>query len=122
MDKNKAKWSAIGNRRSRVRKTVSGTAARPRLAVYRSEKHIYGQLIDDESGRTLASASTVSGELREQVKELGPTDAAKKVGEVLAGKAVAAGITAAVFDRGGRQYTGRVAALADAARAKGLQF
>ena len=92
------------------------------LVVYRSEQHIYGQIIDDVAGRTLASASTRDGSLREQVKDLKPLDAAKAVGEALAAAAQKAGITAICFDRNGRSYAGRLKALADAARAKGLQF
>lgn len=122
MDKNKQKWEAIATKKLRIRKTVSGSKERPRLSVYRSEKHIYGQIIDDESGRTLVSASTVAKELREQVKDLDPTAAAKAIGEALASKAKAAGVTRVVFDRNGRRYGGRLQALADAARAKGLQF
>ena len=122
MDKNKQKWEAIATKKLRIRKTVSGSKERPRLSIYRSEKHIYGQIIDDESGRTLASASTVAKELREQLKDLDPTAAAKAIGEALASKAQAAGVTKVVFDRNGRRYGGRLQALADAARAKGLQF
>jgi large subunit ribosomal protein L18 len=103
-------------RHARVRKKVSGTAARPRLAVFRSNKHIYGQLIDDLSGATLVAASTL------EAKASGhKTDAAKAVGALLGQKAVAAGITEAVFDRGGNRYHGRVASLADGAREAGLK-
>ncbi len=122
MDKNKQKWEAIATKKLRIRKTVSGSKERPRLSIYRSEKHIYGQIIDDESGRTLASASSISKELRDQVKDLDPTAAAKAIGEALASKAQAVGVTKVVFDRNGRRYGGRLQALADAARAKGLQF
>lgn len=116
------KQAALATRKLRVRRTVSGEAERPRLSVYRSEKHIYGQIVDDVSGRTLAAASTISRDLRDIVKELSPKDAATKVGEHLAEKAKASGVSKVVFDRGGRRYTGRVAALADGARSKGLQF
>jgi large subunit ribosomal protein L18 len=122
MDKNRAKWSAIATKKLRIRKVVEGNAERPRLSVYRSEKHIYCQVIDDIKGHTLLSASTVSGDLAKQVEQLSPMDAAKAVGEALAAKALAAGITKVVFDRNGRRYGGRLEALADAARAKGLQF
>jgi large subunit ribosomal protein L18 len=122
MDKNRAKWSAIATKKLRIRKTVEGNAERPRLSVYRSEKHIYCQVVDDIKGHTLLSASTVSGDLAKQVESLSPMDAAKAVGEALASKAIAAGITKVVFDRNGRRYGGRLEALADAARAKGLQF
>jgi large subunit ribosomal protein L18 len=116
------KWAAIATKKRRIRKKVAGTAARPRLTVYRSEQHIYGQIIDDDAGRTLAAASTRDQSLRDQVKELKPIDAAKKVGEALAEAAAKVGVSAVCFDRGGRTYAGRIKALADAARAKGLQF
>jgi large subunit ribosomal protein L18 len=122
MDRNIAKRQALEARKFRVRKTVVGTPERPRLSVYRSEKHIYGQIIDDSSGRTLFAASTVTKDLRDRVKDLDPTAAAKAVGEALAAMAVGGGVTAVVFDRSGRRYGGRIKALADAARGKGLQF
>ena len=122
MDKNRAKWSAIATKKSRIRKNVEGTSERPRLSVYRSEKHIYGQIVDDLKGHTLVSASTVGSDLAKQVESLSPMDAAKAVGEALASKAIAAGVTKVVFDRNGRRYGGRLQALAEAARAKGLQF
>jgi large subunit ribosomal protein L18 len=106
-------------RHLRVRKKVRGDAQRPRLAVFRSNKHTYAQLIDDVAGRTLASASTVESAAS------GPTatvDAAKAVGERLGERAKAAGVTSAVFDRGGFKYHGRVAAVADGARSAGLEF
>jgi large subunit ribosomal protein L18 len=107
-------------RHKRVRRRVHGSAERPRLAVFRSNKHISAQLIDDDSGRTLAAASTVEGDLRGAAG--GNIDAATKVGNLVASRAKAAGITTVVFDRGGFAYHGRVAALADAARAEGLEF
>jgi large subunit ribosomal protein L18 len=122
MEKNRAKWAAIATKKMRIRKTVEGSAERPRLSVYRSEAHIYGQIIDDITGKTLASASSVAKDLHDQVKSLKPIDAAKAVGEALAAKAQQAGITKVVFDRNGRRYGGRIQALADAARGKGLQF
>ncbi len=122
MDKQKAKRDAVARIKLRIRKSVNGVAGRPRLTVYRSEKHIYAQVVDDLSGKTLVSASTVSKDLREQAKDLKPIDAAKLIGTAVADKAVKAGITAVVLDRNGRRYGGRIAALADAARAKGLQF
>ena len=122
MDKNKAKWSAIATKKQRIHKDVFGDAARPRLSVYRSEKHIYGQVIDDVQGRTLFAISDLSKDLREQVKDLDPTAAAKAVGEALAVKALAGGVTKVVFDRNGRRYGGRLLAFAEGARAKGLQF
>ena len=103
---------------SRIRRKVRGSTARPRLAVYRSLNHIYAQLIDDEQGRTLASASSTEKALR------GPTggnvDAARRVGQAIAERALAAGVSSVVFDRGGYLYHGRVRALTDAARAAGL--
>ena len=99
-----------------IRKRVSGTPARPRLAVYRSNRHIYAQLIDDTRAVTVAHASDA------EVKAEGPTERAKKVGELLAGRAKDAGVASAVFDRGGRRYHGRVAALAEGAREGGLQI
>lgn len=109
-------------RHLRVRKKVFGTPDRPRLAVFRSLNHIYAQIIDDVRGHTLVSASTLDPEIREKVKGLRKTDAARVVGEVLGQRALAAGITRVVFDRGGFKYHGRVKALADGARAAGLQF
>ena len=113
------KVDARKRRHFRVRKKVRGTAARPRLSVFRSNKHIYAQVIDDVSGRTLASASTSE----KGVSGSGATvDAAKAVGQRLGERAKAAGITTAVFDRGGFKYHGRVAAVADGARDAGLEF
>ena len=122
MDRNQAKRASIATKKLRIRKNVFGTAERPRLSVYRSEKHIYGQIINDIDGKTLFSASTVAKDLAAQVKDLDPTAAAKAVGEALAAKAVSGGVTAVVFDRNGRKYGGRLAALAEAARSKGLNF
>ncbi len=107
-------------RHKRVRRRVEGTAERPRLAVFRSNKHITAQLIDDLAGRTLASASSVEPSLRETPG--GNIAAARSVGSLVASRAKSAGITTVVFDRGGFAYHGRVAALADAARAEGLEF
>jgi large subunit ribosomal protein L18 len=103
-----------------VRSKLSGTAARPRLNVYRSNKHIYAQLIDDVNGVTLASASTLDKEV--SVESASNSDAAVKIGELVAKRAVEKGITSVVFDRGGYLYHGRVKALADAARENGLEF
>ena len=107
-------------RHVRVRKRVRGTAERPRLAVFRSARHIYAQVIDDVSGRTLASASTVEQDARSSYG--GNVEAARAVGSRLAERARQQGVTAVVFDRGGFQYHGRIAALADAAREGGLTF
>jgi large subunit ribosomal protein L18 len=103
---------------SRIRRKVRGTTARPRLAVYRSLNHIYAQIIDDEKAQTLASASTTEKSLG--VSKGGNVEAAKKVGQAIAERALAAGISSVVFDRGGYLYHGRVRALTDAARAAGL--
>jgi large subunit ribosomal protein L18 len=106
----------------RVRRRVSGTTERPRLCVYRSLGHIYAQVIDDLSGRTLVAASSVDKDTRAQVKRGGNVAAAKAVGKIVAERAKAAGIGQVVFDRGGYKYHGRVQALADAAREAGLNF
>ena len=116
----KDKQRARARRHYRVRKLVQGTADRPRLAVFRSNKHISAQVIDDRAGRTLAAASTVEPELR--AAPTGNRDAAAKVGRLVAERAKAAGITRVVFDRGGFLYHGRVAAVADAAREAGLEL
>ncbi|HUR78811.1 MAG TPA: 50S ribosomal protein L18 [Acidimicrobiales bacterium] len=107
-------------RHNRVRKRVTGTSARPRLAVFRSAKHITAQVIDDVSGKTLAAASTTEKSLRSASG--GNKAAAEAVGSLIGERAKAAGVTTVVFDRGGFLYHGRVAALADAARAAGLEF
>jgi large subunit ribosomal protein L18 len=106
-------------RHRRVRKRVSGTAERPRLAVFRSNRHIYAQVIDDTSGRTVAAASTAETGLRDGATAT--VDAAKAVGQLVGERARAAGISRVVFDRGGFRYHGRVAALCDGARAAGLE-
>ena len=107
-------------RQRRVRKKVTGTTARPRLSVFRSNRHISAQIIDDENGLTVAAASTSATDLRATTTS--NKDAASKVGTLLAERAQAAGVESVVFDRGGNKYHGRVAALADAARAAGLKF
>ena len=117
----KDKQIARSRRHFRVRKKVAGTAERPRLAVFRSNKHISAQVIDDRSGRTLAAASTVEKSLRD-AGGTGNRSAAASVGRLVAERARAAGVTSVVFDRGGFQYHGRVAAVADAAREAGLEF
>lgn len=109
-------------RHLRVRKKVFGTPERPRLSVYKSLKHIYAQVIDDTRGITLAAASTLSPEIRDQVNGKKNIEAARLVGRLIAEKAKARGITKVVFDRGGYKYHGRLAALADAAREQGLEF
>jgi len=109
-------------RHQRVRKDLAGTPQCPRLNVFRSLQEIYAQVIDDEAGTTLCSASSVDHELRGQVDNLKKTDRARKVGELLAKRAQEKGITEVVFDRGGFKYIGRVKALAEAARQGGLKF
>jgi large subunit ribosomal protein L18 len=106
-------------RHRRVRKKVSGTTERPRLAVFRSNRHIYAQVIDDTTGRTLAAASTAEPGLRGS--STANVDAAKAVGQLVGERAQAAGISRVVFDRGGFRYHGRIAALCDGARAAGLE-
>jgi large subunit ribosomal protein L18 len=110
------------HRHQRVRKNVGGTAARPRLNVYRSLSAIYAQVIDDDAGRTLVSASTLDPELRPRLGGLNKTDQARLVGKLLGERAKAQGVAQVVFDRGGYRYQGRVRALADAAREAGLEF
>ena len=109
-------------RHARVRKHVAGTLERPRLKVFRGLSHIYAQVIDDEAGNTLASASTLDHELRTKVEGKNKTEQAKLVGQAIAERAKAKGIGKVVFDRGGYQYFGRVKALADGAREGGLEF
>ncbi len=120
MKSTKTSRAARIRRHVRVRKTVEGSGARPRLAVYRSLSHIYAQVIDDERGHTLAAASDAEAAIKGGKGT--KTERAKAVGSALAEKAKAAGVTQVVFDRGGNRYHGRVKALADAARASGLQF
>ena len=110
------------HRHHRLRKRVSGTPACPRLSVFRSLKHIYAQIIDDETGHTLASASTLDKSLSDSLKNSADQEAAKIVGRLIAERAVAKGISTVVFDRGGHLFQGRVKALADAAREAGLKF
>lgn len=118
IDKNKERL----RRHLRVRKKISGTAEAPRLSVYRSLNHIYVQIIDDEKGVTLCSASTMEKDVKAEIGEKTKTEAAKLVGKKAAEKALAAGIKKVVFDRGGYLYTGRVQAVADGAREAGLEF
>lgn len=119
----KANSNASRQRRhERVRKKVFGTAERPRLNVFRSSKHVYAQIIDDEAGSTIVAASSLDTELKATLKTGGDIAAAKAIGMAVAKKAIAAGVNVVVFDRGGYPYHGRVAALADAAREGGLEF
>ncbi|CAG7844195.1 50S ribosomal protein L18 [Pseudoclavibacter triregionum] len=114
----KSKQAARGRRHDRLRKKIVGTEARPRLVVTRSARHVFVQIVDDAKGHTLASASTMEAELRSF--EGDKSAKAKRVGELLAERAKAAGIDQVVFDRGGNKYAGRVAAIADGAREAGL--
>jgi large subunit ribosomal protein L18 len=116
--KNITRW----RRKNRVRKKLRGSAVQPRLSVHRSNKHLYCQLIDDESGQTLAAASTRDKSLRDSLPESGNCDAAKRIGQAIAERGRAAGVTRVVFDRGRFKFHGRVAELANAAREGGLQF
>ncbi|MCU0529220.1 MAG: 50S ribosomal protein L18 [Cyanobium sp. Prado107] len=109
-------------RHRRLRRNLSGTSERPRLAVFRSNNHIYAQVIDDNAQSTLCAASTVDKELRTNLKSSASCDASVAVGQLVAQRALAKGISQVVFDRGGNLYHGRVKALADAAREAGLQF
>lgn len=122
MDRHKVIGKQRRRRRFRVRKGIKGTPERPRLSVHRTLKHLYCQLIDDESGKTIAAASTRDKDLREQVKVGGNKDAAKAVGSAMAAKASAAGVKTICFDRGSFKYHGRVAAMADAMREAGISF
>jgi large subunit ribosomal protein L18 len=119
--KNK-KERARGKRKKRIRSRITGTVERPRLNVFRSLKHIYAQAVVDTTGETLVSASTMSPELRGNVKYPGNVEAAKKVGELIAKKCLEKGIQKVVFDRSGYLYHGRIKALAEAARTSGLGF
>ncbi|MCL2617754.1 MAG: 50S ribosomal protein L18 [Defluviitaleaceae bacterium] len=109
-------------RHQRLRNKIAGTAQRPRLAVFRSNDHIYAQVIDDDAQHTLCAASTVEKEVKAKLENTANVEAAKLVGEVLAKKALAKGINNVIFDRGGYLYHGKVKALADAAREAGLSF
>lgn len=109
-------------RHHRVRKRVIGTVDKPRLNVFRSINNIYAQVIDDSDGKTIVAASTLDGEIKSQTKSGGNIEAAKLVGDLIGKRAVEKGFEQVVFDRGGFQYHGRVAALADSARAAGLKF
>jgi large subunit ribosomal protein L18 len=110
------------NRHRRIRRVVRGSGGRPRLVVFRSVKHIYAQVVDDDRGMTVAAAGSLSPELKDTLRSGGNVAAATAVGDLIARKAKAGGIAAVVFDRGGYKYHGRVKALADAARAAGLVF
>lgn len=114
--------NARKRRQRRIRMKISGTAERPRLNVFRSLEHIYAQVIDDETGNTIVSASTLDKSLRDNLAGKGKKDQAKAIGEIVAERAKDAGIETVVFDRGGFIYHGRIKALADGAREGGLKF
>ena len=119
-EKNRRRMRMV--RHERIRDAVSGKADKPRLAVFRSSRHIYAQIINDEAGATLASVSTLQEDIKSGISGKKPLEVAKIVGEKLAERAKAAGVSSVVFDRGGFKYHGRVKALADGARAAGLEF
>lgn len=122
MIKKPSRQVAREKRHYKIRRYIKGTADRPRLAVFRSNSHIYAQVIDDNAGHTLAAASTMEKSLAAGLKSTADVEAAKAVGAAVAKKAMEKGITSVVFDRGGYIYHGKVKALADAAREAGLQF
>ena len=122
MPKIKTKEDARRRRKQRIRKHVFGTPVKPRLAVFRSLNHIYAQAIDDQSGKTILSASSLESEVKGKSKKTGNKETAKFVGELIAQKCKLKGIEAVVFDRSGYIYHGRIKALAEAARAAGLKF
>jgi large subunit ribosomal protein L18 len=121
-DKNKIKQKQLERRKYNIRQTLAGSPERPRLSVFRSDKHISAQVVDDLAGKTLVSASSTQEDIRGDLKNGGNIEAAKRVGKAIAAKAVEAGIKTVAFDRNGRRYHGRIKALADAARAGGLSF
>lgn len=121
-DKNIEKAKRLQRRKRGLRKNLFGNADRPRLSVFRSEKHIYAQVIDDMSGKTICSASSAKKENLGELKNGGNVAAAKLIGKLVAEAAIKAGVKQVCFDRGGRMYHGRIKALADAARKAGLKF
>ena len=121
LSKNEKKDKRL-RRKIRIRKKIKGTPERPRLTVYRSLKYVYAQIIDDESGHTIAAASSLEKELRKSLKSTNDLEAAKLVGKLVAKRAMEKGINEVVFDRNGYKYHGRIKALADAAREEGLKF
>lgn len=122
MDRSKEKYIARHKRQKRVRQKIIGTKERPRLSVFRSLRHIYAQIIDDEAGNTLIAASTLSPELKDNLSTQGNIGAAQQVGTLIARRAKEQEIESVVFDRGGNLYHGRIKALAEAAREEGLRF
>jgi large subunit ribosomal protein L18 len=122
MVKKESRSKIRAKKHRRIRNNLAGTAARPRLAVFRSNNHMYAQIIDDTVGNTLVSASTLDKDVKDAVEKTNNVDAAATVGTVIAKKALDKGITTVVFDRGGFIYQGKIKALADAAREAGLTF
>lgn len=122
MSRLKQKYETLARRRMRVRGRVTGTSQRPRLSVFRSLKHVHVQIIDDVTGTTVAAASTLEKALVEGLSSTGNCEAAKAVGKAVAERALGKGVAQVVFDRGGRPYHGRVAAVAEGAREAGLEF
>ena len=122
MVNNKSRAVVRKDKHRRIRNNISGTAAKPRLAVFRSNNHMYAQIIDDTVGNTLTSASTLDKEVSKGLEKTNNVEAATKLGEVVAKKALDQGIKTVVFDRGGFIYAGKIKALADAAREAGLEF
>jgi len=122
MSGNEGKREGRKRRHRRIRKRVVGSAERPRLCVFKSARHLYAQIIDDEQGKTVAAASTLSGEIKEKGKVGSKTAAARLVGELLAAKALAVSVHQVIFDRGGYKFHGRVKALATGLREKGLKL
>ncbi len=122
MIKKKSRAEVRGKKHMRIRNHLSGTSVKPRLSVFRSNKHIYAQIIDDEAANTLAAASTTEKDVKSELKYTDDIEAAKHLGAVIAKRALDKGIKTVVFDRGGYIYHGRVQALADAAREAGLEF
>ena len=118
----KSRYQVRHKKHWRMRHTLSGTAERPRMSVFRSNKHMYVQFVDDKAGHTLCAASTLEKEVKESLAHTDDVEAAKKLGEVAGKRALEKGIESVVFDRGGYLYAGKVAALADAAREAGLKF
>ena len=122
MVKKESRKDVRAKKHKRIRNRFSGTAARPRLAVFRSNNHMYAQIIDDTVGNTLVSASTLEKEIKDKLPKTNNVEAAAYLGTVIGKRAVEKGITEVVFDRGGFIYQGKIAALADAAREAGLEF
>ncbi len=122
MIKKRSRAEVREKKHMRIRNHLSGSSVKPRLSVFRSNKHIYAQIIDDDAANTLAAASTVEKEVRGELKYTDDTEAAKYLGGVIAKRALSKGIKTVVFDRGGYIYQGKIKALADAAREAGLEF